>query len=133
MVIEGIEIETGIDKLVRLVKEKGRVALDDASKKIGISANEIQEWVNLLGDERAIIIEYKLKKPYLVERKRIEKESYGILIGAYKKFAEGIIKQTAADPLKAEIDSSAGALNKRLDAISSDKNEPLLQNTFSDF
>jgi len=74
MEVQSSVIETGVDKLVSIVKERGRIALADAAKELGISATVIQEWVDFLEDEGIISVEYKLTKPYLVERKLSKKE-----------------------------------------------------------
>src|SRR3989338_2000842 len=74
MEIASSVIETGVDKLVNLVKERGRIALQDAAKELGVSAIVIQEWVDFLEEEGIISVEYKLTKPYLVERKLTKKE-----------------------------------------------------------
>lgn len=74
MDIEGSVIETGVDKLVKIVKERGRIALTDAAAELGVSQTVIQEWMNFLEDEGIISVEYKLTKPYLVERKLTKKE-----------------------------------------------------------
>jgi len=74
MEIESSVIETGVDKLVSLVKERGRIALQDAAKELGVSMTVIQEWVDFLEEEGIISVEYKLTKPYLVERKLTKKE-----------------------------------------------------------
>ena len=67
-------IETGVDKLVNLVKQRGRIPLADAAKELGVSTAVIQEWVDFLEEEGIISVEYKLTKPYLVERKLTQKE-----------------------------------------------------------
>lgn len=67
-------IETGVDKLVNIVRERGRIALVDAAKELGVSTTVIQEWVDFLEEEGIISVEYKLTKPYLVERKLTKKE-----------------------------------------------------------
>lgn len=67
-------IETGVDKLVNIVKERGRISLDDAAKELGVSATVIQEWVDFLEEEGVLSVEYKLTRPYLVERKLTRKE-----------------------------------------------------------
>ncbi len=67
-------IETGVDKLVNIVKARGRIALADAAKEIGVSTTVIQEWVDFLEEEGIISVEYRLTKPYLVERKLTKKE-----------------------------------------------------------
>ena len=77
MAIESSVIETGVDKLVNIIKERGRIALIDAAKELGVSATVIQEWVDFLEDEGIISVEYKFTKPYLVERKLTKKEVEG--------------------------------------------------------
>jgi chromosome segregation ATPase len=74
MEVESSVIETGVDKLVNLVKERGRIALADAAKELGVSTTVAQEWVDFLEEEGIISVEYKLTKPYLVERKLTKKE-----------------------------------------------------------
>ena len=74
MEIESNIIETGVDRLVNLVKERGRIALTDAARELGVSTTVIQEWVDFLEDEGIISVEYKLTKPFLVERKLTKKE-----------------------------------------------------------
>ena len=74
MELTGSVIETGVDKLVNLVKERGRIALADAAKELGVSTTVIQEWVDFLEEEGIISVEYKHTKPYLVERKLTRKE-----------------------------------------------------------
>lgn len=71
---ESSVIETGVDKLVNIVNERGIIALADAAKEIGVSTTVIQEWVDFLEEEGIISVEYKLTKPYLVERKLTKKE-----------------------------------------------------------
>ena len=67
-------IETGVDKLVKLVKESGRVAVPDAAKMLNVSTTIIMEWADFLEEEGIISIEYKFTKPFLVERKLTKKE-----------------------------------------------------------
>ena len=74
MDLQGSVIETGVDKLVKVIKERGRIALADAAKELGVSTTVIQEWVDFLEEEGIIGVEYKLTKPYLVERRLTKKE-----------------------------------------------------------
>jgi len=67
-------IETGVDKLVKIVKERGRIAMADITKELGVSPVVIQEWVNFLEEEGILTVEYKLTKPFLVDRKLTKKE-----------------------------------------------------------
>ncbi|MEK6983590.1 MAG: HAMP domain-containing sensor histidine kinase [Nanoarchaeota archaeon] len=126
-------IETGVDRLLKLVKERGRILLIDAAKEIEVSSNEILEWVNLLGEEGAISIEYRQKKPYLVEKRLAKEEDYLTLKEAYRKFAEAIIKRITINSLKAEINMSFESLARKLDAFGTIENESLLHNSYSKF
>lgn len=67
-------IETGVDKLVELIKARGRISFADAALQLGVSVTVIEEWANFLEEEGIISIEYKLTTPYLVERKLTQAE-----------------------------------------------------------
>src|SRR3989344_7551776 len=67
-------IETGVDKLVKLVNEKGRISSFDAAKELGVSNTVVMEWADFLEEEDIISIEYKFTKPFLVPRKLGKKE-----------------------------------------------------------
>lgn len=70
----GSVIETGVDKLVKLVNERARISMGDAAKELGVSLTVIEEWADFLEEESIISIEYKFTKPFLVERKLTKKE-----------------------------------------------------------
>ncbi|MCH8003186.1 MAG: hypothetical protein IH934_01015 [Nanoarchaeota archaeon] len=74
MGIAGSIIETGVDKLVKLVNTKGRIAASDAAKELGVGMSVIMEWADFLEEEGIINIEYKFTKPYLVARKIAKKD-----------------------------------------------------------
>src|SRR3989338_587238 len=67
-------IETGVDKLIELIKSKKRISFQDASTELGINQNLLEEWADFLEEEGIITVEYKLTTPYLVvkELKREE-------------------------------------------------------------
>jgi len=67
-------IETGVDKLVKLVNVKGKVASADAAKELGVSSTVVMEWADFLEEEGIINIEYKFTKPFLVGRKMAKKD-----------------------------------------------------------
>ena len=70
----GSIIETGVDKLVKLVKAKGRLSMEDAAVELGVSLTVIEEWADFLEEEGFIQIEYKFTKPFLVDRKLSKSE-----------------------------------------------------------
>ncbi len=67
-------IQTGVDKLVELISSEKKINIDDASKKLGISSQVIQEWGEFLEKEGLITIEYSLSKIWLCEKKLSKKE-----------------------------------------------------------
>jgi len=64
------DITTAVDSLVKLVKQKGKISLEDASKELGIPQNIINEWASFLDQEKIIYIEYKFTTPFLISRKK---------------------------------------------------------------
>ena len=61
-------IETGVDKLVDLVKRKKKISLPEAAKTLGVSPVVVEEWADFLEEEGIISIKYKFTTPYLTER-----------------------------------------------------------------
>lgn len=68
-------IETGVDKLVNLVKKAGRISVADAAEKLGISEDIVEEWADFLDEEGIISIDYKFATAYLQEKKLSNKET----------------------------------------------------------
>jgi DNA repair exonuclease SbcCD ATPase subunit len=71
---ESSVIETGVDKLVALVKQNRRISVPDAAKKLNVSKVVVEEWADFLEEEGIINIEYNFTTPYLVERQMSKKE-----------------------------------------------------------
>jgi len=67
-------IETGVDKLVRLVNERKKISIKDAAKELGVSVSSIEDWADFLEQEGIISIETQLTTVYLVEKKLGKKE-----------------------------------------------------------
>lgn len=67
-------IQTGVDKLVKLVKDKGRVSLKQASRLLGVDEETIEDWAQFLEDGGLISMEYKFTVPYLVGKKLTKEE-----------------------------------------------------------
>jgi chromosome segregation ATPase len=74
MGLAGSIIETGVDKLVKLVNTSGKVSSNDAARELGVSNTVIMEWADFLEEEGIIKIEYKFTKPFLVARKLAKKD-----------------------------------------------------------
>lgn len=58
-------IETGIDRLIRLVKQEKKISFSNASKQLNVPRNIITEWANFLEEEGVAKIYYIFTSPYL--------------------------------------------------------------------
>lgn len=58
-------VETGVDDLIKFLRNKGKVGLKETSQAIKISEDTLQLWVDFLVEERIIGLEYKFTKPYI--------------------------------------------------------------------
>ena len=68
MALDDLLISTGVDGLIRLVKERGRVEIGAAAKELKLPARTAEDWAHVLEEEGIITVEYKLTKVYLVWR-----------------------------------------------------------------
>ncbi len=66
MEFDELLITTGVDALVRLVKEKQRIELEDAAGTLNIPLETIEDWARVLEEEGILSIEYRLTRIYLV-------------------------------------------------------------------
>jgi len=74
MALDDLLISTGVDGLIRLVKEQGRIEIGAAAKELKIPARTAEDWAHVLEEEGIITIEYKLTKVFLVWRTPAVKE-----------------------------------------------------------
>ena len=70
--MQKLVLETGVDKLVNFVKQKGQVELEEAAKELGVSITVIREWVGFLEDKGAIKFSHTLTKTLIVENELTE-------------------------------------------------------------
>ncbi|MAG91138.1 hypothetical protein CMO83_00510 [Candidatus Woesearchaeota archaeon] len=134
MSLKGGIIETGVDKLVKIVKQRGKIALADAAIELGVGTSVIQEWVEFLEEEGIISVEYKLTKPYLVERKLTKKEveskakEFASKKDVFVRKAEvslSFLEKQAKDlkKVKEEFDKLKNDLGMELDTVRNDLKE----------
>jgi chromosome segregation ATPase len=74
MEFDELLITTGVDALVRLVKEKQRIELEDAASILNIPPETLEDWSRVLEEEGIVRIEYRLTKIYLLWIKPTEEE-----------------------------------------------------------
>ena len=68
------QIETGIDKLMQLIKKNKSISITKASDELGIAKSLIQEWAEFLEIEGHVSIEYKMFVPYITQKLMSKKE-----------------------------------------------------------
>jgi chromosome segregation ATPase len=66
MEMDELLISTGVDSLIRLIKEKKRIELTMVSKLLNLPASTIEDWAHILEEEGIIKIDYQLTKVYFV-------------------------------------------------------------------
>ncbi|MGE0793665.1 MAG: hypothetical protein AB7V77_05805 [Candidatus Woesearchaeota archaeon] len=58
-------IETGVDDLIRLLKDNQKHFIEDVSKELNISLDVLKLWIDFLVEEKIISIEYSFTKPFI--------------------------------------------------------------------
>lgn len=58
-------IRTGVDDLLDLLKKTDKISVHEAAKKLKLSPEMVQAWVDFLVEEEIVGIEYKFTKPYI--------------------------------------------------------------------
>jgi len=71
----GPEVKTGVDALMGLLKENGRMEISDAASKLGVSVELIEDWAAALEKANLIKIEHMMTKVYLLPITLTEEEA----------------------------------------------------------
>lgn len=66
MGLDDLLISTGVDGLIKLVREKGKVEMSEAAHVLNMPTSSIEEWAHMLEGEGLIKIQYQLTHIYLV-------------------------------------------------------------------
>jgi chromosome segregation ATPase len=67
-------IETGVDKLVKLVAKEKKIELGAAAKELGVAPAVVQEWADFLEQEGLIGLQYSLSKTFIIEKRLTKSE-----------------------------------------------------------
>ena len=54
------KIETGIDKLLELVEQRGKISTDEASRILKVDIKMIEDWASILDDHNLLKLEYPI-------------------------------------------------------------------------
>src|SRR3989344_5459244 len=66
MALDDLLISTGVDQLIRLVRERGRIEIGEAGRELKLPVRMVEDWARVLESEGLVQIEYRLTKIYLV-------------------------------------------------------------------
>ncbi|MBU0533080.1 hypothetical protein KKB44_06325 [Candidatus Micrarchaeota archaeon] len=117
MEFDELLITTGVDALVRLVKERQRIELDEASSILNIPLDTLEDWSRVLEEEGILRIEYRLTHIYLIwvtpTEEQIEEEKHSF----YEE----------KEDIEKEVDGVKERINKETCGLEE------LQRSFTDF
>jgi chromosome segregation ATPase len=65
MGLDDLLISTGVDQLIKLVRERGKVEIGQAARELSLPLRTVEDWAHVLEEEGLIGVEYKLTKVYL--------------------------------------------------------------------
>ncbi len=65
-------IVTGVDKLIKMLKDQSMVTVSAAAKSLGVSTRTVEDWVSFLEEEDVVKVTYKLATPYISLKKVTE-------------------------------------------------------------
>jgi len=102
-------ITTGVDKLIKLVKDHKEIELKSAAEILGTPIETVREWAHSLEDEGIIEIKYKLTRSYL-KWKEVDKEEIEIEKTSFKNERKKIYSEIKS--LDDVLDSEKENLSK---------------------
>ena len=106
-------IETGADRLVRLISVKKKISVKNAAKELGVPPSSVEEWAEFLEESGVIAIETRFTTVYLVEQKLTKKEVES-KIRDYEEDKDLFIRK---------VEHSAGTVDRELNEISAASRE----------
>jgi len=63
---EPIILETDIDKVLKIIGEKGSIRIDELAKNLNVSEEKIEEWIEILEEHNLVTLEYPpFGKPFV--------------------------------------------------------------------
>ncbi len=110
------KIETGIDHLIELLKEKKELSINDIAKELGVGKLVVEEWIDFLIDEGIVEVEHKLSKDVVrlleVDEKGIKEKKEELLLHK-DSFLSKV--DTLLDKLRAESEGLLKAKSRFLE------------------
>lgn len=127
-------ITTGIDRLLRILKEKGRIQLEDLAKELNLDENVVTEWIELLEQEDLVVTNKKMSKlwvePKTIDEKKVAKVGSEITSQkqAFSRKIEVAIKTLEKDTagfedIKTEFKEIQSHIKSELETVRSEMKE----------
>jgi len=128
MAIDDLLISTGVDGLIKLVRERGKIELIAAARELNLPPQNVADWAAVLEQEGIIKIEYKLTKSYLVwvpqepeqlsERAAQIGERKSELSGQIRSLEKKISEQSGElQSIQSEYSNLAGDVSEKLRSL----------------
>ncbi|MEW6529051.1 MAG: hypothetical protein AB1391_04125 [Candidatus Micrarchaeota archaeon] len=121
-------ISTGVDALIKLIREKGKIEITVASQLLNISISSIEDWAHTLENEGIISIEYQLTKVYLKwvspteeeishEKTELESKKSELLQELKERDEKALVQLNEITALKSEFGINYSAIMSRINEI----------------
>lgn len=128
MEFDDLLITTGVDALVKLVKQNKKIELNECASLLNIDADTLEDWARVLEEEGIIRVEYRLAKVYLIwvepteEQVKEEKEKFQVektgLLQEIEKTKTALPEEIKkVQEMKESFDETYAKLARRLEQI----------------
>jgi chromosome segregation ATPase len=97
----GAAIETGVDRLIKLLHREKHLDLDVAAKDLGVPVEVVQDWASFLEDQQLAKLQYTLTKTFLVETP-LSKQDATRLGNEYANKRDAFVRKVGSMLLDAE-------------------------------
>lgn len=126
-------INTGVDRLMSLINERGRVLVKDAARELSVSEKLILDWAEFLEEEGFLKFEYTFSKVFIIKKElsqddiKAKDKEYSSQKEAFVRKAQGLQQIVDRDSLglediKKELDDIYKEINSKKQLIQSDLN-----------
>ncbi|MFQ5474340.1 MAG: hypothetical protein ACE5DM_00755 [Candidatus Nanoarchaeia archaeon] len=83
-------IQTGVDKLVDLVKMRGEINIRQVTKELGVTRDVVEEWADFLESEKILFVDHRFTGTFLKDRTLSSEERKELIKDANR---QGVILQ----------------------------------------
>lgn len=129
MSLKRLLIATSVDRLILIVKKRKEISLSDAAKYLGVSEDQVEEWVRILEEHNYLKLKYPaIGKPKILlgevpkEQLEIKEEELGKRTEVVEKKAEKFEKKISTTEGKVrksekELENLGKKLHKKMGGV----------------